>query len=317
MKKIVLIFFLFLSGVMQAATDPDLILQGHNKGVNVCVFSKDGKTLLSGSKDGIVRVWDVLTGYKLIKEISVSKDAITAISINHKGDAFAVGSLKNLFVYDFLSFKLIKKKKNAHKSFVKSATFSPEDDYIVTSSWKEDALIIWSYPSLKKFLQLAESSWTDEAIFSQNGKFLLSCNHDNVCKVWDVNTGNITRTFAGHEDWIYAIRLTTDMKYLISASFDGTLRKWDFETGKLINTFEGHKSGVAYMTISPDNNYAVSGSIDGSLILWNLNDKKDFHFLREKGSAVLSLAFSPEGKALAAGLADNSILIWNSVLTVK
>ncbi len=315
MKPIFLFTLLFLlSTSVKAITDPDLILNGHAEGVNICRFSNDGKYLLSGSKDGIIKFWDVASNYKFIREITVSNDPITAISFNHKGDQFAVGSLEKLFIYELATGKLISKKKNAHISFVKSANFSPDDKLIVTSSWKEDALTIWNYPELKKSIQLSENIWTDEAFFSPDGKFLLSCNHDNVCKVWDVTTGNITRTFAGHEDWVYAIRLTSDMKYLITGSFDKTLRKWDFETGKLLMTFEGHKDGISYMTLSPDNNYAVSGSIDGSIIVWNLNDKENFKVLREKGGAVLNLAFSPDGKTIAAALADHSILIFKTDL---
>ena len=312
MKTKIIIFLLFLlSYQSKGNTEPTLILLGHKEGVNICKFSNDGKTLLSGSKDGIIKLWNVSENYKLIKEIEVGDDPITAISFSHKGDQFAVGTLEKLYIYDFATCKLISKKKNAHASFVKSANFSPDDKLIVTSSWKEDALTIWNYPDLKKSIQLSESIWTDEAFFSPDGKFLLSCNHDNVCKVWDVNTGNITRTFAGHDDWVYAIRLSSDMKYLITGSFDKTLRKWDFNTGKLIATFNGHKDGISYMTLSPDNSSAVSGSVDGSIILWNLNDEKDFRMIREKGSAILNLAYSPDGKTIAAALADHSILIWN------
>lgn len=315
-SKITLFFLLLVTAVSNAETEPALILSGHKEGVNVCKFSNDGKTLISGSKDGIVKLWEVATNYKMIKEIEVCDDPITAISFNHKGDQFAVGSLEKLFIYDLATCKLISKKKNAHVSFVKSANFSPDDKLIVTSSWKEDALTIWNYPELKKSIQLSESIWTDEAFFSPDGKYLLSCNHDNVCKVWDVSTGNITRTFAGHEDWVYAIRLSTDMKFLLTGSFDKTLRKWDFNTGKLLSTFEGHKDGISYMTLSPDNNYAVSGSVDGSIIQWNLNDKQDYKIIREKGPAVLNLAYSPDGKAFAAALADNTILIWNIAIPV-
>jgi len=310
-SKLFIFFLLLIVSEVSAETEPTLILLGHKEGVNICKYSNDGKTLLSGSKDGIIKLWDVTANYKLINEFEISDDPVTAISFSHKGDQFAVGSLEKLYIYEFPSCKLISKKKNAHASFVKSANFSPDDKLIVTSSWKEDALTIWNYPELKKSIQLSESIWTDEAFFSPDGKFLLSCNHDNVCKVWDVNTGNITRTFAGHEDWVYAIRLSSDMKYLITGSFDKTLRKWDFATGKLISTFEGHKDGISYMTLSPDNSHAVSGSVDGSIIIWNLNDNKDLKIIREKGSAVLNLAFSPDGKTIAAALADHSILIWN------
>jgi WD40 repeat protein len=311
-QRIQLLVLLLLSTSLFAQNGPSLVLVGHQDGVNICKFSNDGKVLLSGSKDGVVRFWNVLENYKFIKEMKIADAPITAISFNHAGTLFAVGSLQKLFIYDVATGKLVAKKKNAHLSFVKSANFSPDDKWIVTSSWKEDALKVWSAPDLKKSNVFAEKTWTDEACFSPDGKFIVSCNHDNVCKTWDVATGNINRIFAGHEDWVYAVRISSDMKFMLSGSFDNTLRKWDFTTGKLLATYEGHKNGISYMTLSPDNSTAVSGSVDGSILLWRLEANDTYTVLRDTGATVLNLAFSPDGSVIAAALADHSILILNA-----
>ena len=42
--------------------DERATLEGHQGGVDCVAFSPDRQTLVSGSKDGTIRVWDLKTG---------------------------------------------------------------------------------------------------------------------------------------------------------------------------------------------------------------------------------------------------------------
>ena len=135
-KKIttIILFLFLLPAVLFAQEFSHLTLTGHKSGVNVCSYSPDGKRLISGSKDGIIKVWDVEQTYKSIKDISISDDPITALHYNHQGDQISVGTMECLQVYNSSTFKRTAKKKKAHVTFVKSANFSPDDKFIVSSS---------------------------------------------------------------------------------------------------------------------------------------------------------------------------------------
>jgi len=306
-----LLFFIFIfPNNLNAQEHPFLTLSGHKEGVNVCSFSPDGAKLISGSKDGIIKVWDVAQNYKAIKEISLGDDPITALQYNHKGDKFSVGTLECFEIYNAQNYKRINRKKKAHDTFVKSGNFSPDDVYIVTSSWKENALVVWETKTLKQVIELAEPIWTDEASFTPDGNYIISGNHDNNAKVWDVKTGNIVKTFAGHSDWVYSVKVTSDMKTLITGSFDKTVKLWDFNTGKLLHTLTGHRDGIATIALSPDNQIIASASVDGALIIWDLNTQKEKFRISESGASILQLAFSPDGKSLVSCNFDGKLLVW-------
>ena len=40
-------------------------LRGHSEGVTSCSFSKDGGSVLSGSDDNTLKIWDATTGARL------------------------------------------------------------------------------------------------------------------------------------------------------------------------------------------------------------------------------------------------------------
>ena len=309
-KTILLILF-FLPSLLLAQEFSHIILTGHKSGVNTCSFSPDGKKMISGSKDGTIKVWDIEQNYKAIKEFSFGDDAISALHYNHKGDKISVGSLECLQIYNSSNYKRIARKKKAHVTFVKSGNFSPDDQFVVSSSWKENALVIWESATLKQVMELGEGIWTDEASFTPDGNYIISCNHDNNAKVWDVKTGNIIKTLAGHTDWVYAVKITSDMKTVITGSFDQTVKLWDFNSGKLVTTLSGHKDGIAALTLSPDNQFVASGSVDGVIIIWDIVNQQEKIRLLENGAILLHLEFSPDGKSLAACSVDGTIRIWD------
>ena len=46
-------------------------LSGHSKWVNACCFSPDGASVLSGSQDETLKIWDATTGARLRSALSL------------------------------------------------------------------------------------------------------------------------------------------------------------------------------------------------------------------------------------------------------
>lgn len=310
MKRIIVLISLIIPLVSAAQPQPKVILNGHKDCLNVVAFSPDSKILLSGSKDGSVLSWEVNEGFRQINKMRISDASVSALSFNSSGDEFATGTYRKLSIYRTADFKKQKSKRKAHETFIESVDFSVDDKYIVSSSWKLHALTLWTANDLKRVRNFAESVWTDDALFSNDGKYVLSANHSSNVKVWDVATGNIIRTFAGHEDWIYALKLTSDQQTLITGSFDKTLKLWDFQSGRIINTLQGHTEGVYLLALTPDNNYLLSYALDFNLKIWDIKTGVEVGSFKTL-SKVMGMAVSPDGMYLAAGLEDHTIAIWD------
>src|SRR5437867_9824375 len=84
--------------IANAARAGDLIappyrtLKGHAGSVLTVKFTADGKTLVSGSRDHTVRIWDVATG-ELKRTLTNHTADVYAITFSHDGKLMASGSV--------------------------------------------------------------------------------------------------------------------------------------------------------------------------------------------------------------------------------
>ena len=93
----------------------------------------------------------------------------------------------------------------------------------------------------------------------------LSGSRDSTLKLWDLATGRLLRTFAGHERMVRAVSLTPDGSHALSGSDDRAVKFWDLTTGQLLRTFAGHENAVSAVAVSPDGRHGLSGSDDRTL----------------------------------------------------
>jgi len=62
---------------------------------------------------------------------------------------------------------------------------------------------------------------------SSNDSLLYTCGGDAQCKCWDFETSQLIRTFEGHKQTVFGIRLIFEKNLMISCSQDQTIRFWD------------------------------------------------------------------------------------------
>jgi WD40 repeat protein len=114
------------------------------------------------------------------------------------------------------------------------------------------------------FPQLGHTSWACSAVYSPNGRRIVSASLNGTVKVWDAETGAELRSFSGHTDRVHSVIYSPDGKCIVSASQDGTVKVWAADRGTMIAQFISFDDGE-WVCITPDGYYAASQKGDAHI----------------------------------------------------
>lgn len=146
---------------------------------------------------------------------------------------------------------------------------------------------------------------------------------DNSARLWDVESGEELRVFAGHENNVTGVAFADGGQVAITASADATIRAWDIETGAEIMRLS-HPAQV--LSIAVHDNLLLASDYDfetmtSHLILWDLNSGQEIRRLEGQRDVIFCVAISPDGKTalsssgpsgpFSASSGDNDIVWWN------
>ncbi len=116
-------------------------MEGHTDKATACAFSPDGETIVSGSHDNTLRLWDARSG-ACRATLGGHAAWIAACTFSPDGDALVSGSVdKTLKLWDAVTGKCEKTVKE-HGTAVRACAFSPDGSRLV-SGGDDNTLKLW------------------------------------------------------------------------------------------------------------------------------------------------------------------------------
>ncbi|WP_395140742.1 AAA-like domain-containing protein, partial [Armatimonas sp.] len=151
----------------------------------------------------------------------------------------------------------------------------------------------------------------NSAVYSPDGKYVVTGGMDKTAKVWDAATGKELLSLHGHSDRVYGVAFSPKGERIATASVDGTAKVWDSRTGRELFTLKGHTGPVYCVTFSPDGKRLVTGGTDEKQKWWDGQLRVPALNIRiwDSGTGQQTLAirhdvpiesveFSPDGKRI-------------------
>jgi Flp pilus assembly protein TadD len=129
-------------------------------------------------------------------------------------------------------------------------------------------------------------------------------------KLWEVATGQETRSFKGHTGWVRNVAFSPDGTRLASAGDDQTVKLWEVATGQEIRSLKGHASPISSVAFSPDGTRLASAGFDRTVRIWDAATGQEIRSLKGHAGPVMSVAFSPDGTRLASAGQDRTVRLW-------
>jgi WD40 repeat protein len=280
------------------------LFTGHTGKVVGVAFLPDGKKIISGDQDRMLRLWDVQTGKEL--HAFDAPAALTCVAVASAGNAIGAGTTGGEFrIWDAETFKG-NGVKFAGNSLA-SAVFAPDERRVVMGHQK--GLMVWEDNTGHGHSNAKWAAITSVAP-SKAGNYVLLGFADGAVRLWNVETSKEDLQWAAHAGEVLAVALSRDGKFAATAGADKQARLWSLQTGQGVHRFQGHTGRVLGVALSPDGHFAVTGSEDHTVRLWDARTGRELRRFTGHTEAVTSVAFSPDGRQVLSGGEDKTVRLW-------
>lgn len=270
--------------VWQAAGgQPVSTLRGHRDGVLSLAFSPTGETLVTGSQDQTLGVWDVSRGLWdavmgiRVHTLRVQTGAVTCVAFHRDGTLLASGSDdRAVRLWSTESWQMQTTINTGRKGACHLA-FSPDGKTLAAVWSSRGPAILWDMASRQEWGKLrlrTEEDFEDYALaFSPDGSKLAVLSADDV-RLWDLSTCQVLVAFKA--GGIKSLAFSPDGKTLATVGWEVSthvavcLREPG--TGREIRRLQGHNLPVTALAFSPDGRILATGSRDATVNLWDLSE---------------------------------------------
>jgi WD40 repeat protein len=282
---------------------------GHYAGIDAVAMSADGRLAVSGARDEMLKVWDLVTG-RMLCTLEGHRDRVTAVAMTPNGKLAVTAAWNDsLKVWDLENGRVL--RTLAGNLCV--AVSSDGKRAVAASASNDNILKVWDLETGREIRTLAGHSDSVNAVaVSADWHRAVSASSDHTLMVWDLETGQNLCTLKGHRSDVWAVEMSVDGKCAISASGDTTLRVWDLETAHETRTLEGHTAAVYGVAVSADWRRAVSASHDKTIKVWDVTSGCQIRTLKGHTSFVYNVALSRDGLLAVSASDDTSLKVWDA-----
>ncbi len=271
-------------------------------------FTPDGRSLVAGSFDSTVALWDVASGAS-IRQIKL-KEYASCLALSTDGKTLAAAGIdgKTVRGYDLANGQEVFKLSPGLNLLLGppstgTLAFGPGDKSLAMGGFGAG---IWDIATGKQTVPLAGAGTC--ITFTRDGNMLLADGLAGIIRLFNAATGKELQPRAGHNSFVNGLAFAPDGQTLFSKG-DGAIR-WDLRSGKPARENGDHFP----LAFSPDNRQcACLGLADDfkKIIIRDAKTGKELHVLKGHAGLVWRAGFSADGKTLVSVELCGPAIVWN------
>lgn len=288
--------------------DPDR-LSGHTSYVYGVQFTRDGASLVSGSWDGDIRLWDARTGITA-QVIRTGTTRVLCLDVHDGSGVIASGHESGIRFWSMGDRTLVRTIDGVRAAAIR---FSPDGSSVAVRIAKgrvqvrdcSSGDVRWQTVVRESFSQVCALAFTGdgETIAADSGSEIV---------MLDARSGEERRRFSGGRGAVHCIAFSPDGATLAAATRTGVVVLRDLASGEIRHVLEGHTAPVYSLAFDPTGARIASGSDDRTIRVWDTLRGESMLRLTGHDDYIFSLAWSPDGAMLVSGSGDGTVRIWDT-----
>lgn len=270
-------------------------------------FSRDGRRVVAGSGDGVIRVWDPLTGETLSPEIlhpQQNNSVLRDVAISPDGRRLvSVCTAGHVFMWNCESgeqFSHHHVKLNTGGPQIGGVTFHPDGSLFATGHWSGHVQLWNSETGEPHGEPLRENTSNGSMVkFSPDGQLLAT---SGKIQIWNVESGQLLEKQPPDTAQGAAIAISADGRYLAwGGRFDETGRVWDIQAGEPVGSPLPDQIRTQQIAFHPNGNWLFTSGKDNILRVWDIAASRYVSNDHLHSLPLSCMAMSPDGRYLLTG----------------
>ena len=284
-------------------------LSGHTDSIQQLLLTDEGRTLITGSWDGTVKVWDLASGqlrYDLVGHsgwidhvllVEEERSLVTAASKDSTAKVWdlATGQLNHDLI--------------GHSRPIKKLLLTDKGRTLITAS-QDGTAKVWNLTSgeLRHDLAGHSKSLTWLILVDESRALVTAAIGEERGKVWDLTSGHLRYNLDGH---LGGMLLIDEGRALVTTSWRNSAKIWDLASGQVHLNLAGRTGSISQMLLIDEGRALVTTSGSGTTKVWDLTSGHLRHNFSYHTGSLPTLLLADEGRALVTAARDGTLKVWD------
>lgn len=264
------------------------------------IYSADGTRAITGSADGVIKVWDTRSGFALVT-FTQHTAAVTALKLSSRNVLFSSSLDGSVRAWDLKRFRNFRTFVAPERVQFSSLGVDPSGELVCAGSLDNFDIHVWNVQTSALVDRLSGHEGPVQSLdFSPDGSLLASGSWDHTAKLWSFFGRTATTEQALLQTEVLNLCFRPDGKHLAISTRDGLISVYDVKTMAQVAEIDAKndlrqgrfETDMFTSKNSSRGNHAssISYSVDGTMILAGGNSK--YVCLYDVKNAVLLKRFT-------------------------
>lgn len=272
-------------------------------------WSPDGKSILTGSLDGTLRIWDAQSGNKL-RDILAHDNYLTRVAWSPAGDLLATGSDDDKAkLWDSQTGELLH-ILSGYQGDIVGLSWSPDSEEIAVVSL-DSTTMVWNAKTGESLFSLdGHDDQVRDVAWSPDAETIATDSRDGLTRFWKADTGKYLfglQNQLEEQQVLNSIDWSPNGDQLVIMGVEYN-QVWDISTKPPL--LSGHTRGLNAAQWSPDGKLIATAGLDNMIGIWDAFTGEMKATLQQTGE-VEDIAWSPDGSQLAASSLGGGLQVWD------